>query len=99
MAEVIVKKDKKKINDGGHKPFGVDLDPNNELCHMTSPDKDADVYCKGDKITYTDYISELRTRYNRKLKGKDPSSIGVFGGVNFDKNGKIIKPLMREGKQ
>ena len=37
---IIVKKDKKLINDGGHKPFGLNLDPDKELCHITTPDKD-----------------------------------------------------------
>ena len=91
MAKFHIKKDRPKINDGGHKPFGIDLDPKKELCHVTKPDKDADAYVKGEKIGYQDYIGELRTRYNKVLKGKSPESIGTFSGISFDKNGKIIK--------
>ena len=79
-SKIHIKKDKPKINDGGHKPFGIDLDPEKELCHVTKPDKDADVYVKNDKVKYNDYISELRTRYNRVRKGKSPNSVGLFSG-------------------
>ena len=80
MSKIFIKKDKPKINDGGHKPFGVDLDPQKELCHVTKPDKDANAYYKGQKIRYNDYLGELKTRYDRKVKGKSPNSVGLFGG-------------------
>ena len=32
MADIHIKKDKKLKNIGGHKPFGIDLDPGNDLC-------------------------------------------------------------------
>lgn len=72
MSKVIVKKDKPKVNDGGHKPFGVDLDPQKELCHVTKPDKDADAYYKNSKMKYNDYLGELKERYDRAVKGKTP---------------------------
>ena len=77
---VIVKKDKKLINDGGHKPFGVDLDPNKELCHVTTPDKDADAYYKGSKMQYNDYLGELKGRFERLQKGKSTPTTTSFAG-------------------
>ena len=88
-----IKKDKKPINDGGHKPFGVDIDPNKTLCHQTNEDGSQSTYYKGSEMQYDDYVSELESRFDKKSKGKDfnSSSIGTFSGVSFDKNGKIIK--------
>ena len=34
MSEIIIKKDKAKINDGGHNAFGVDIDPKKNLKHI-----------------------------------------------------------------
>ena len=42
MSEIIVKKDKPQINDGGHNAFGVDVDPNKSLKHCTNPDGSSD---------------------------------------------------------
>jgi|TARA_Y100000310_G_scaffold17357_1_gene17224 hypothetical protein len=81
MTEIIVKQNKEKINDGGHKPFGVDLDPKKELCHVTTPDKDADAYYKGQKMNYNDYLGELKGRCDRAAKGKSPRSVGYFAGI------------------
>ena len=77
---VIVKKDKKFINDGGHKPFGVDLDPNKELCHITTPDKDATAYYKKSKMQYSDYLGELKGRFERLQKGKATPTTMFFSG-------------------
>ena len=35
-----------------HKPFGVDLDPNNDLTHTPLPDGDVKVTHKGEEIDY-----------------------------------------------
>jgi hypothetical protein len=90
--KVIVKKDQPKINDGGHKPFGVDLDPNNDLCHVTNKeDGSCKAYYKGSKMKYDDYISELENRVDRNSKGKSitTQSIGTFSGWG---EGKLKKP-------
>ena len=90
--KVIVKKDKPKINDGGHSPFGVDLDPDKNLCHVTNKeDGSYEAYYKGDKIKYDDYLSELESRVDRNSKGKSVSSrsIGTFSGWG---KGKLKKP-------
>tara|TARA_B100000424_G_C22877422_1_gene467140 strand:- start:688 stop:945 length:258 start_codon:yes stop_codon:yes gene_type:complete len=81
-----------KPNDGGHKSFGVDIDPNKDLVHNTQKDGSCKAYYKGSKMKYDDYLSELESRYDKNSKGKDfkSRSIGLFSGVNFDENGNII---------
>jgi len=81
-----------KPNDGGHKAFGVDIDPNKDLVHNTQEDGSCHAYYKGSKLKYDDYLSELESRYHKNSNGKDFTSraLGLFGGVTFDKNGKII---------
>ena len=54
MSEIIIKKDKAKINDGGHNAFGVDVDPNKSLKHCTNPDGSSDTFYKDQKINYDD---------------------------------------------
>ena len=39
-----------------------------------------------------DYMQEVANRVERNKKGKGADNIGIFGGVNFDDNGNIIKP-------
>ena len=65
-----------------HKPFGVDLDPNNDLTHTTLPDGDVKVTDKGEQIRYMDYIDVMEERATRKGEGKSPvkSEMGLFGG-------------------
>ena len=79
---IIVKKDKPKVNDGGHKPFGVDIDPNKDLCHITEQDGSQETYYKGSKMIFDDYVNELEHRFDKKSKGKDftSTSIGTFAG-------------------
>ena len=64
-----------------HKPFGVDLDPNNDLTHTTLPDGDVKVTHKGEQIRYMDYIDVMEERATRKGEGKSAvkSSMGLFG--------------------
>jgi len=70
-----------KPNDGGHTPFGVDIDPNKNLVHNTNEDGSHDAYYKNSKMRYGDYINELEHRFHKKNQGKDyTSSIGLFGG-------------------
>ena len=91
MSKIFVKKDKPKINDGGHKPFGADLDPDKNLCHVTQEDGSQKTYYKGSKMKYDDYLSELETRVVKSSKGKDftYSSIGTFSGFG---KGTLKKP-------
>ena len=80
--KIHIKKNKPKVNDGGHTPFGVDLDPDKNLCHVTNPDGSYDAYYKDSKMDMNDYIDELQTRTEKNAEGKDFSSrgIGLFSG-------------------
>ena len=73
--------------------FGVDLDPKNDMELDNKPDGDCDVKYKGQDMNFDTYVDELEERANRQQQGKSltSNSIGLFGGVSFDKNGKIIK--------
>ena len=73
-----------------HKPFGVDLDPNNELTHEPKPDGDVKVTHKGKEIKYMDYIDLMEERATRKGEGKNPvlAPMGYFSGFG---NGTLNK--------
>ena len=73
--------------------FGVDLDPKNDMKLDKKSDGDCDVKYKGQDMNFDTYVDELEERANRQQQGKSltSNSIGLFGGVSFDKNGKIIK--------
>ena len=94
MSKIHIKKDKHKVNDGGHKPFGADIDPDKNLKHITNPDGSYDAYYKDSKMDFNDYIDEMQDRCEKNHKGKDftsRSKFGFFSGLNFDKKGNIIK--------
>ena len=76
-----------KKNDGGHTPFGVDMDPKKDLVHNTNEDGSCTAYYKKSKMQYDDYISELENRFHKKDQGKDfaSRSIGLFGGFGKGK--------------
>ena len=89
--KIHIKKDKPNINDGGHKPFGVDIDPNKNLKHITNPDGSYDAYYKDSKMDFNDYIDEMQDRCEKNKAGKDFTSrgIGLFGGFG---KGTLKKP-------
>ena len=94
MTQIINKKKQsfsEKNNIGGHSLGGVDLDPNKDLLLSAEGEKGQEAYYKGKKMDYMDYYSELDDRIQKKKRGKSITNLGVFAGVNFDKNGKIIK--------
>ena len=91
MSDIHIKKDKKLKNIGGHKPFGIDLDPKEDLCLVEDKERGQKAYYKGQPIKYMDYWDELCTRGEKNKKGKSVDNIGLFVGVKFDKNGNIIK--------
>ena len=92
MSNFKIKKSLSEKKDvGGTKPLGVDLDPNKDLKLVDDKDKGQQAYYKGQKMRYLDYYNEICTRGESNKKGKGVNTIGLFGGVNFDKNGKIIK--------
>ena len=93
MAETIIRKSKTKKDIGNlnNKDFGVELDPNNNLCLAEDKDVGQQAYYKGSKMEYMDYMQEVGDRISRGKKGKGTDNLGFFSGVSFDKNGKIIK--------
>ena len=57
------------------------------------PDGDCEVKYKGSNMDYDTYVDEIEERAMKNQKGKSISAnaIGMFSGISFDKNGKIIK--------
>ena len=82
---------KKDIGNLNNKDFGVELDPTNKLKLVEDDKKGQKAYYNGKPMKYMDYMQEVTNRVDRNKKGKGADNIGIFGGVNFDENGKIIK--------
>ena len=85
-----IKKEKNLKNIGGHKPFGVDIDPNKDLCLTEHEEKGHQAYYKGSKMSYMDYHDEIGKRMSKTKHGKAITNMGMFAGISFDKNGKIV---------
>ena len=80
-----IKKDHSKI-------LGIDFDPKGDMQVDVKPDGDCSVKYKGSNMDYDTYVDELEERATRGQQGKSIiNSIGIFSGVSFDENGKIIK--------
>ena len=80
-----IKKDHSKI-------LGIDFDPKGDMQVDVKPDGDCSVKYKGSNMDYDTYVDELEERATRGQQGKSIIySIGMFSGVSFDENGKIIK--------
>ena len=88
MSEIIVKDKQEKKNIGGHKPFGVDLDPNKDLCLVEDKEKGQKAVYKGQPMRYMDYWDEICTRGEDNKKGK---LIGLKSFSGFGK-GTLKKP-------
>ena len=87
-----LKKNAKNIG-GTVLPTGIDLDPNKDFKLIEDDTKGQEAYYKGKQVPYLDYLGELAEREAVTNGGKDiyrKTSLGVFGGISFDKNGKII---------
>tara|TARA_R100001594_G_scaffold145208_1_gene195121 strand:+ start:185 stop:448 length:264 start_codon:yes stop_codon:yes gene_type:complete len=82
---------KKDIGNLNNKDFGCELDPSNNLKLVNDDKKGQQAYYKGKKIKYMDYMQEVSDRITRNKQGKGADNLGMFAGVNFDKNGKIIR--------
>ena len=88
-----LKKNSKNIG-GTILPTGIDLDPNKDFTLIEDKKKGQEAYYKGKQLPYLDYMGELAERETITNGGKDiyrKTSLGVFSGVSFDKNGQIIK--------
>jgi len=86
-----IMQNKKDIGNLNNKKFGVNLDPKNDLCLTQSGDRGQEAFYKGTKMKYLDYIGEVGSRIEKNKKGKTLENIGLFAGVEFDKDGNIIK--------
>tara|TARA_R100001163_G_scaffold12273_1_gene11389 strand:+ start:691 stop:948 length:258 start_codon:yes stop_codon:yes gene_type:complete len=84
-------KEKKDIGNLNNKVFGCELDPTSKLKLVEDKDKGQQAYYKGKPMKYMDYIQEVGDRVKRSKEGKGADNIGVFGGLSFDENGKIVK--------
>ena len=82
---------KKDIGNLNNKDFGIELDPSNNLKLVEDENKGQQAYYKGKKIKYMDYMQEVSDRVIRNKNGKGADNLGMFAGVSFDKNGKIIR--------
>lgn len=82
---------KKDIGNLNNKDFGIELDPSNNLKLVKDDNKGQQAYYKGKKIKYMDYMQEVSDRVIRNKNGKGADNLGMFAGVSFDKNGKIIR--------
>ena len=82
---------KKDIGNLNNKDFGIELDPSNNLKLVKDENKGQQAYYKGKKIKYMDYMQEVSDRVIRNKNGKGADNLGMFAGVSFDKNGKIIR--------
>ena len=83
-------------NKDPHKPFGVDLDPNNDLKLVDDDNKGQQAYYKNSKMKYTDYINEVGHRINLGKKGKGTSNIGTFAGFGEGTLNKAIKDKLKK---
>tara|TARA_R100000781_G_C4025304_1_gene108627 strand:+ start:352 stop:600 length:249 start_codon:yes stop_codon:yes gene_type:complete len=73
------------------KILGMDLDPDDRL-KMTT-DKEGYPSCTIDnkKCDVMDYLDASQENAERHFKGKKARSIGMFSGITFDENGKIVR--------
>ena len=84
-------KDKPDIGNLNNDVFKCDLDPNKKLKLVEGGEKGQRAFYKGKPMKYMDYIQEVGDRVKRNKEGKGVDNLGIFSGVSFDKNGKIIK--------
>ena len=84
-------KEKKDIGNLNN-AFGANLDPTNQLKLVEDEEKGQKAYYNGQPMKYMDYIQEVGTRVKAGKEGRSKClhRVGIFGGVSFDANGKII---------
>ena len=85
-------KHKKDIGNLNNNSFiGKDLDPQNKLKLVEGGDKGQKAFYNGKPMKYMDYIQEVGDRVKRNKEGRGIENGSKFAGINFDKNGKIIR--------
>ena len=79
-------------NIGGTKLFGMDLDPNKDLCLVEDKEKGQKAYYKDKPMKYLDYYEELANRETKLEQGKDAGGLssGIFSGFG---KGTLKKPI------
>ena len=84
-------KEKKDIGNLNN-AFGANLDPTKQLKLVEDKEKGQKAYYNGQPMKYMDYIQEVGTRVKAGKEGRSKClhRVGIFGGVSFDANGKII---------
>jgi len=81
--------DKKDIGNLNNKDFGVELDPNNDLCLVEDDVKGQKAYYKNSEMSYLDYMGEVGNRIDKGKKGKGTTNLGSFAGFG---EGTLKKP-------
>lgn len=79
------------VNGKKEKVFGLDLDPTDRLSMTT--DEEGYPTCKLDNkpCSTEDYLELQKDNATRHSLGKPSRTFGFFTGLNFDKNGNVIK--------
>ena len=84
-------KHKKDIGNLNNDVFKCELDPKKKLKLVEGGDKGQRAFYNGKPMKYMDYIQEVGDRVKRNKEGRGVENGSKFTGINFDKNGKIIR--------
>ena len=82
---------KKDIGNLNNDVFKCELDPQNKMKLVEDKEKGQKAFYKGEPMAYMDYIQEVGDRVKRNKEGRGIENGSKFEGMNFDKNGKIIR--------
>ena len=84
-------KDKKDIGNLNNDVFKCELDPQNKMKLVEDKEKGQKAFFKGQPMKYMDYIQEIGDRVKRNKEGRGIENGSKFKGVDFNKNGKIVR--------
>ena len=84
-------KNKPDIGNLNNDVFKCELDPESKMKLVEDKEKGLKAFYKGKPMKYMDYIQEVGDRGQRKKEGRGIENGSKFAGVNFDKNGRIIR--------
>ena len=84
-------KHKKDIGNLNNDVFKCELVPKKKLKLVEGGDKGQRAFYNGKPMKYMDYIQEVGDRVKRNKEGRGVENGSKFTGINFDKNGKIIR--------
>ena len=89
-------KDKKDIGNLNNKEFGVELDPNKDLCLTEDAEKGQKAYYKGSEMKYLDYMAEVGDRIQKGRAGKGTTNSGSYAGFGKGTLKKSYKKTYKE---